>query len=62
MTGSWALSGYPAFEDLRDEVWVMTENYFAPPANDPTQDADAAASIGLKQAAGAPVSIIDACT
>jgi hypothetical protein len=39
----------------------MTENYFAPSTRQPAQDADAAASIGLKQAAGAPVSAVDAC-
>lgn len=47
--------------ELRDDVWFMTENYFAPSTRQPAQDADAAASIGLKQAAGAPVSAVDAC-
>ncbi|KAL8292316.1 hypothetical protein RQP46_001782 [Phenoliferia psychrophenolica] len=58
--GSWSLAGFPSFEGMRDEVWNMTQNYFTPPSNDATQDADAAASIALKQAAGAPVSVIDA--
>ena len=62
MTGSWATSGFPIFERMRDEVWNMTQGYLTPSADYPTQEADVAASISLKAKTGAPVSVIDACT
>ncbi|KAL8278897.1 hypothetical protein RQP46_008768 [Phenoliferia psychrophenolica] len=60
MTGSWSLSGYPSFENLRDQVWNMTEGYLTPSPSHPSMDADAAASVTLKAATGAPVSVVDA--
>ncbi|KAK4701506.1 lysophospholipase, partial [Phenoliferia sp. Uapishka_3] len=60
LTGSYAVADFPSFESLRDDVWDMTENFFAPKQEDPTGVADAVASIGLKHKAGSPVSSIDA--
>ena len=28
ITGSWALAGYPMFEQLRDQVWSLEEGTF----------------------------------